>query len=50
MLTDGNVIEQGGVNFSLVSGEQLPPSATAHRPELAGRRWQACGVFISYSP
>ena len=37
VLTDGDVIEQGGVNFSVVSGDKLPPSATAHRPELAGR-------------
>ncbi|WP_448567555.1 oxygen-dependent coproporphyrinogen oxidase [Thalassotalea ganghwensis] len=50
VLTNGAVIEQGGVNFSLVSGEQLPPSATAHRPELAGRRWQACGVSLVIHP
>lgn len=50
VLTDGAVIEQGGVNFSLVSGDKLPPSATAHRPELAGRRWQACGVSLVIHP
>ncbi|NTS78638.1 oxygen-dependent coproporphyrinogen oxidase [Catenovulum sp. SM1970] len=50
VLTDGNVIEQGGVNFSYVSGNQLPPSATAHRPELAGRTWQACGVSLVIHP
>ncbi|WP_371375557.1 oxygen-dependent coproporphyrinogen oxidase [Thalassotalea aquiviva] len=50
VLTDGLVIEQGGVNFSLVSGDKLPPSATAHRPELAGRTWQACGVSLVIHP
>ncbi|GHE96466.1 oxygen-dependent coproporphyrinogen oxidase [Thalassotalea profundi] len=50
VLTDGTVIEQGGVNFSLVSGTKLPPSATAHRPELAGRSWQACGVSLVIHP
>ncbi|REL33890.1 oxygen-dependent coproporphyrinogen oxidase [Thalassotalea euphylliae] len=50
VLTDGAVIEQGGVNFSLVAGDKLPPSATAHRPELAGRSWQACGVSLVIHP
>ena len=50
VLTDGAVIEQGGVNFSLVSGNQLPPSATQHRPELAGRTWKACGVSLVIHP
>ena len=50
VLTNGSVIEQGGVNFSVVSGNKLPPSATAHRPELAGRKWQACGVSLVIHP
>lgn len=50
VLTNGTVIEQGGVNFSTVSGDKLPPSATAHRPELAGRTWQACGVSLVIHP
>lgn len=50
VLTDGAIIEQGGVNFSVVSGDKLPPSATAHRPELAGRKWQACGVSLVIHP
>lgn len=50
VLTNGGVIEQGGVNFSLVSGDKLPPSATAHRPELAGRTWKACGVSLVIHP
>lgn len=50
VMTNGAVIEQGGVNFSVVSGDKLPPSATAHRPELAGRTWQACGVSLVIHP
>ena len=50
VLTDGNVIEQGGVNFSHVHGTQLPPSATAKRPELAGRSFQATGVSLVIHP
>ena len=49
-MTNGTLIEQGGVNFSVVSGDKLPPSATAHRPELAGRTWQACGVSLVIHP
>jgi len=44
------VFEQAGVNFSHVFGEQLPASATAHRPELAGRHWQAMGVSLVIHP
>ena len=50
VMTNGSIIEQGGVNFSVVSGDKLPPSATAHRPELAGRTWQACGVSLVIHP
>jgi len=50
VLTDGSVVEQGGVNFSEVSGDKLPPSASAHRPELAGRSWRACGVSLVIHP
>lgn len=50
VLADGPVIEKGGVNFSHVFGDQLPPSATAHRPELAGRTWQALGVSLVIHP
>jgi coproporphyrinogen III oxidase len=50
VLKDGAVFEQGGVNFSLVSGERLPPAATAHRPELAGRAWTALGVSLVLHP
>ncbi len=50
VLADGKVIEKGGVNFSTVSGDNLPPSATAHRPELAGRSWKAMGVSLVIHP
>jgi coproporphyrinogen III oxidase len=50
VLENGAVIEKGGVNFSHVFGTRLPPSATAHRPELAGRSWQALGVSLVIHP
>ncbi|WP_281559021.1 oxygen-dependent coproporphyrinogen oxidase [Thalassomonas sp. RHCl1] len=50
VLTDGAVFEQAGVNFSHVSGERMPASATAHRPELQGRSFQACGVSLVIHP
>ncbi|MDD5273791.1 MAG: oxygen-dependent coproporphyrinogen oxidase [Methylovulum sp.] len=46
VLADGAVFEQGGVNFSSVSGISLPPSATAKRPELANRHFHAMGVSL----
>jgi len=50
VLRQGGVFEQAGVNFSHVSGGQLPPSATASRPELAGRRFEALGVSLVVHP
>jgi len=50
VLSDGAAFEQAGVNFSHVFGDQLPGSATAHRPELAGRHWQAVGVSLVIHP
>jgi len=50
VLSGGDVFEQAGVNFSHVSGGQLPASATAHRPELAGREFQAMGVSLVIHP
>ena len=50
MIEDGTVLERGGVNFSHVAGDRLPPSATAHRPELAGRAWEAMGVSLVLHP
>ena len=50
VLEEGNIIEKGGVNFSHVHGKGLPPSATAARPELAGRSFQAMGVSLVIHP
>ncbi|ODV04253.1 MAG: coproporphyrinogen III oxidase [Thiobacillus sp. SCN 63-57] len=50
LIEEGRVFERGGVNFSHVLGSQLPPSASAHRPELAGRRWEAMGVSLVLHP
>ena len=50
LIESGNVIERGGVNFSDVRGDRLPPSATAARPELAGCSWQASGVSLVIHP
>ena len=50
VLEEGEVFEKAGVNFSHVFGDQLPPSATAKRPELAGRGFQALGVSLVIHP
>lgn len=50
VLTDGQVFEQAGVSFSHVMGDALPPSATAARPELTGRRFEAMGVSLVIHP
>jgi coproporphyrinogen III oxidase len=50
VLTDGAVFEKAGVNFSHVHGVNLPPSASASRPELAGRSFQALGVSLVIHP
>lgn len=50
VIEHGDLFEKGGVNFSHVMGPGLPASATAHRPELAGRRFQAMGVSLVMHP
>ncbi len=50
VLNEGAVFEKAGVNFSHVQGDALPPSATAARPELAGRSFQAMGVSLVIHP
>jgi len=50
VLKNGAVFEQGGVNFSSVEGDRLPPAATAQRPELAGAAWTALGVSLVLHP
>ncbi len=50
VISDGAVFEKGGVNFSHVFGSAMPASATATRPELAGRAFQAMGVSLVIHP
>ncbi len=50
VITNGAVFEKGGVNFSHVHGNQMPASATAHRPELQGRNFEAMGVSLVMHP
>jgi coproporphyrinogen III oxidase len=50
VLEQGDVFEQAGVNFSHVFGNRLPPSATAARPELEGRDFQALGISLVIHP
>jgi coproporphyrinogen III oxidase len=50
MLEGGEVLERAGVGFSHVLGAKLPPSASAHRPEIAGRPWEAMGVSLVFHP
>ncbi|MBI5909009.1 MAG: oxygen-dependent coproporphyrinogen oxidase [Betaproteobacteria bacterium] len=50
VIEEGKLFERGGVNFSHVQGAGLPPSASASRPELAGRAWEAMGVSLVLHP
>ena len=50
VLRDGALFEQAGINFSHVTGARLPPAATAQRPELAGRGFEAMGVSLVVHP
>jgi coproporphyrinogen III oxidase len=50
VMEEGKVFEKAGINFSHVYGDRLPGSATAHRPELAGRSFQALGVSLVIHP
>ncbi|HVU24278.1 MAG TPA: oxygen-dependent coproporphyrinogen oxidase [Opitutus sp.] len=50
VLANGSLFEKAGVNFSHVRGDALPASATAHRPELAHRPWEALGVSLVIHP
>jgi coproporphyrinogen III oxidase len=50
LVEEGNVIERGGVNFSHVLGARLPPSASAHRPDIGGNPWEAMGVSLVIHP
>ena len=44
------MLEHGGVAYSHVTGDKMSASATAHRPELAGRRWETMGVSLVIHP
>lgn len=50
IVEDGQLLERGGVGFSHVTGQRLPPSASAQRPELAGRGFEAMGVSLVFHP
>ncbi len=50
ILEDGSTFERAGINFSHVTGNKLPPSATAHRPDLAGGSFEAMGVSLVIHP
>jgi coproporphyrinogen III oxidase len=50
LLEGGKLLERAGVGFSHVTGTRLPPSASAHRPEIAGGAWEAMGVSMVLHP
>jgi len=50
LIEEGALLERGGVGFSHVRGPALPPSATQHRPELAGAPFEAMGVSLVFHP
>ncbi|EJN01772.1 oxygen-dependent coproporphyrinogen oxidase [Herbaspirillum sp. YR522] len=50
ILEEGALFERGGVGFSHVMGQNLPPSAAANRPQIAGRAWEAMGVSLVLHP
>jgi coproporphyrinogen III oxidase len=50
IVEEGKLLERGGVGFSHVTGAALPPSASAQRPELVGRGFEAMGVSLVFHP
>jgi coproporphyrinogen III oxidase len=50
IIEGGDTFERGGINFSHVTGDTLPPSATEHRPDLAGGSFEALGVSLVIHP
>ena len=50
LLEEGTLLERGGCSFSHVKGKTLPPSATQHRPDLAGAPFEAMGVSLVFHP
>jgi len=49
-ISNGNIFEKGGVNFSIIRGDKMPESATALKPELEGRQYTALGVSLVLHP
>ncbi|MAY69303.1 MAG: oxygen-dependent coproporphyrinogen oxidase [Porticoccaceae bacterium] len=50
VISDGSLFEKGGVNYSIITGDKMPKSATAQRPELEGRKYTALGVSLVLHP
>ena len=50
VISNGDIFEKGGVNYSIISGDKMPKSATALRPELEGRKYTALGVSLVFHP
>ena len=50
VISNGDVFEKGGVNYSIISGDKMPISATALRPELEGRNYTALGLSLVLHP
>ena len=50
VITNGSLFEKGGVNFSIISGDKMPKSATELRPDLAGRKFTALGISLVLHP
>ncbi|MDC3315999.1 oxygen-dependent coproporphyrinogen oxidase [Candidatus Thioglobus sp.] len=50
VISDGSLFEKGGVNYSIITGDKMPKSATALRPELEGRKYTALGISLVLHP
>ena len=50
VISNGSLFEKGGVNFSIISGDKMPKSATQLRPELEGRKYTALGISVVFHP
>ena len=50
VISDGSLFEKGGVNYSIISGDKMPKSATALRPDLEGRKYTALGLSLVLHP
>ena len=50
ILSNGSIFEKSGINYSIITGDKMPKSATALRPELEGRKYTALGVSLVLHP